>query len=469
MDQYKTPFDFKTTDASGQVITIQCQKILRSVPGRRLACLGSFQDKEVFVKIFIHKFRAQRHWQRESRGIQLLLENNIPVPALLFAGAEKDGPGRVLVQELIQNPVNILEEWGKNLQDAFKHIEKIIAVIVKMHQAGICQRDIHPDNFLLTEDVSYCIDTAMLTTSDKPLTADESVKNVALFTAQFPSIDDETEKKIWQQYCQLREKGWYEKHLSEYVNEVINSRQYRAEKLLNKLYRSSSNYIFHKTFKKRFCIKKSWYQHYSTGQLIIPENFFSGENIEYLKQGGSSTVIKAGETNKELVIKRYNTKNYFHALKRAFRRTRASRSWSMGHLLQTYGINTPAPVAFIEYKFGPIMNVSYFICEYVPGPNLIEYFSGSKPLTNEQKMIAEKAVTMLKKLGKAGVYHRDMKATNLVVNNDELWLLDLDGMCWYQDSKKAAKYHQKDIKRFLRNWADGSPISEYFREGLCVK
>ena len=469
MEQLKTPFDFKTTDANGQVISIQCQKILRSLPGRRLACLGHFQGQAVFVKIFIHKFRAQRHWQRESRGIQLLLENNIRVPALLFAGIEKDGPGRVLVQELIEHPVNILEEWGKNSQDAFKYIEKIISVTVKMHQAGISQQDIHPDNFLLTGDASYCIDTAMLTTSDKPLTADESVKNVALFAAQFPSIDHETEKKIWQQYCQLRDESWYEKYLSSYMNEIINSRQYRAEKLLHKIYRSSSNYIFHKAFKKRFCIKKLWYQYYSGGQLTIPESFFSKNNIEYLKQGGSSTVIKTGEPDKQIVIKRYNIKNTFHALKRAFRRTRASRSWSMGHLLQTYGINTPAPVAFIEHKLGPIMNVSYFICEYVPGPNLVEYFSDNKPLTDEQKIIADKAVLMLEKLAKAGVYHSDMKATNLVVNNGELWLLDLDGMCWFQVSKKSAKYHQKDIKRFLRNWADDTPVSEYFREKMGIE
>jgi len=469
MEQHKTPFDFKTTNAEGRVITIQCQKILRSVPGRRLACLGRFQGQAVFIKIFFHKFKAQRHWQREGRGIQLLLDNNIPVPGLLFAGVEKDGPGRVLVQEQIQHPVNILEEWDKNSQDAFKYIEKIISVIVKMHLSGISQRDIHPDNFLLTEEASYCIDTAMLKTSDKPLTAAESVKNVALFATQFPSIDDETEKEIWQQYCLLRDEKWYEKHLSSYGKEIIIYRKYRAEKLLNKLYRASSNYIFHKSFKKRFCIKKSWYQYYPDGQLTMPEAFFSEENPEYLKQGGSSTVIKTGKPNKELVIKRYNIKNTLHALKRALRRTRASRSWSMGHLLQIYGINTPVPIAFIEHKFGPIMNVSYFICEYVPGPNLIEYFSDSKPLTDEQKIIAEKVIIILKKLAKAGIYHGDMKATNLVVNNGELWLLDLDGMCWFQDSKKSANYHQKDVKRFLRNWPDETPASEYFNKRLKLK
>jgi len=466
MEQYKTPFDFKTTSADGRVITIQCLKILRSVPGRRLACLGRFQDQDVFVKIFFHKFRAERHWQRESRGIQVLLENNIPVPGLLFAGVEKEGPGRVLVQEQIQDPVNVLEQWDHDPQDAFKHIEKIISIIAKMHLAGISQQDIHPDNFLLTKEASYCIDTAMLTTSGKPLTAANSVKNVALFTAQFPSIDNESEKEIWRQYCQHREEGWYEKYLPDFGKEIINSRQHRAEKLLNKLYRTSTNYIFHKSFKKRFCIKKSWYQYYPDGRLIMPETLFAEKNIEYLKQGGSSTVIKTGEPNKELVIKRYNIKNTLHALKRAMRRTRASRSWSMGHLLQVYGINTPAPVAFIEFKLGPIMNVSYFICEYIPGPNLIEYFSDSKSLTSEQEVIAEKVVIMLDKLARAGIYHGDMKATNLVVNNNELWLLDLDGMCWYQDSKKSANYHQKDVKRFLRNWPAETAVSEYFRERL---
>ena len=58
-----------------------------------------------------------------------------------------------------------------------------------MHLSGISQQDIHPDNFLLVNDETYCIDVAMLTKNEHPLTATEACKNLALFAAQFPPSD----------------------------------------------------------------------------------------------------------------------------------------------------------------------------------------------------------------------------------------------------------------------------------------
>lgn len=466
MKTYKPPFDIQTINSEGKAITIRCEKSLRSIPGRRVACIGSYQGKPAFIKVFFHSFKAQRHWERESRGIQILLENSIATPELLFAGKETNGGGRIIVQQLKPDSIDLLGEWKKDRQQAFKYIKKIIALLVKMHLSGICQQDIHPDNFLLVDDETYCIDVAMLTKSENPLIATEACKNIALFAAQFPPSDEEFEKEIWQQYCLQREEDWYEKYLSEYLQDIAGCRLTRAENLLAKLYRRSSNYIFHKNSKKHFCINKSWYESDKKGKLNNLDKLFSGKNINYLKQGGSSTVIKIALNDKEIVIKRYNIKNFLHGMKRAFRRTRASRSWAMSHLLQIYGIDTPTPIAFFENRIGPIRRTSYFICEFMPGPNLLDYFTGETKLSGEKKYIADQAITLLEKLGKAGIYHGDMKATNLIVNNKKIYLLDLDAVSWYQSAARFKPYHQKDLKRFLRNWQQDSEIYQYFSSAL---
>lgn len=466
MKTYEPPFDIETISAEGKTITINCEQALRSIPDRRVACIGSYQGQPAFIKVFFHKIKAQRHWERESRGIQILIENSIPTPKLLFAGKEINGSGRIIVQELMPDPVNLLGELSKDRQNAFNYINKIISLVVKMHLSGICQQDIHPDNFLLSNGDTYCIDVAMLTKSDNPLTATEACKNIALFAAQFPPSDEDFEKEIWQQYCLQRKEDWYEKYLSEYMEDIIDCRLTRAENLLGKLYRTSSNYIFHENFKKRFCINKFWYKGDRKGKLKNLEKLFSGKNTIYLKKGGGSTVIKTGFNDKEIVIKRYNIKNSLHGLKRAFRRTRASRSWAMAHLLQIYGIDTPTPIAFFENRIGPIRRISYFICEFMSGPNLLDYFSGENILSDEKKHIADQTIILLEKLRKAGIHHGDMKATNLVVNDDKVYLFDLDGMSWYQSVARSKSHHKKDLKRFLRNWNQESAIYKYFSKAL---
>lgn len=466
MKTYEPPFDIKTFNAEGKEITVNCQQALRSIPDRRVACSGSYQGQPVFIKVFFHKIKAQRHWERESRGIQLLIENSIPCPNLLFAGKETNGPGRFIVQELKPDAIDLLEKWSNDRQGAFKEINKIISLIVKMHKAGLCQQDIHPDNFLLSDNETYCIDVAMLTKSANPLTGTESCKNVALFAAQFPPSDEEFEKEIWQQYCLQRGEDWYEDYLPEYLENITASRLKRAENLLGKLYRTSSNYIFHKNFKKRFCINKFWYKSDRKGKLNNLENLFSEKISQFLKKGGSSTVIKTGLNDKEIAIKRYNIKNYLHGLKRALLRTRAARSWSMSHLLQIYGIDTPIPIAFFENRIGPIRRTSYFICEFIPGPSLLDYFAGDNNLSDAQKHIADQVIIIFEKLRKSGIHHGDMKATNFIVNDGKVYLFDLDGMSWYQSAARSASYHQKDLKRFLRNWNQDSEIYNYFKNKL---
>lgn len=466
MKKYKPPFDIETISIEGKPITINCDQGLRTIPDRRVACIGRYQGKPAFVKIFFHKLKAQRHWERESLGIQILMENNIPVPNLLFAGKEKDGPGYIMVQELIPDPVNLKALLKENRKDSIDYINKIIALIVKMHKTGLIQQDMHSDNFLLSGGDVYCIDAAMITKSGTKLTATESYKNVAQFTAQFPPSGEKFENEIWRQYCLQEDNDWYDYYLSDYKDEVNRTRRTLAENLLAKLYRESSAYMFHKNFKKRFCIKKSWHEQDKKGKLNNLEKLFVGKNIEYLKKGGSSTVIKTGFNDRELVIKRYNLKNFLHAMKRALRRTRAARSWSMSHLLQVYGIETPEPVAFFENRIGPIRRTSYFICEYIPGPNLLDYFTGVDKLSAEQKQVADQVISLLDKMGKAGIYHGDMKATNLVISDGKIYLLDLDAVSWYQGTTRARAHHKKDLNRFLRNWKPESEIYKYFSNAL---
>ena len=101
-------------------------------------------------------------------------------------------------------------------------------------------------------------------------------------------------------------------------------------------------------------------------QLINNLDFEIDRGIK-LKEGNTNTVSLISTSMGPLVVKRYNMKSVSHRISRLFRRTRASRSWRYGHLLNSLGIRTPHPIALIEERFGFLRGKAYLITEYSPG------------------------------------------------------------------------------------------------------
>lgn len=466
MKQYEPPFEIEASIADGNSEIISCTKFLRGKPDHNVTCIGKYQGRAAVIKVFFNQVSAQKEWEQESNGTHLLIGNNLYSPKLSLAGKDRKGPGHFIVLETRSEPVTFKDLIRSEPDSTDDHIFKIISFIAKMHQSGIYFLELQTDNFLMEQDEAYCINTDSVKKNNAPLADSESIKNIALFVAHLGNNVIHSEKNIWQEYCRLRGDEWGENCYSEYEKEIENIRINLAETLLRKLYKNGPEYIFDKNFKKHFSISKLWFVNDKKGKLNNLEKLFSGKNINYLKQGGSSTVIKIKLNNKNIIIKRYNIKNIVHGLKRAFRRTRASRSWAMGHLLNFYGIPTPEPIAFFENRVGPIRRTSYFICEHIEGPSLLEYFSDENSLNNEQKNIANQVISIFRNLKKSGIYHSDMKATNLIVHQNKVYLFDLDGASWFQDSNRALPHHKKDISRFLRNWKKESEVYKYFSKAL---
>ena len=97
-----------------------------------------------------------------------------------------------------------------------------------------------------------------------------------------------------------------------------------------------------------------------------------------LKDGNSSTVFLIDLSGRLLVVKRYNMKNMWHALRRSYRQSRAWVSWRNAHLLKSIGINTPNPVAMMEKRLGPLRSVSYILTEYIDGTDIYHLLNSDK-------------------------------------------------------------------------------------------
>ncbi len=177
---------------------------------------------------------------------------------------------------------------------------------------------------------------------------------------------------------------------------------------------------------------------------------------ELYKHDRTTTVVMVTGGNKKFVIKRYNTKNVWHIVRRSVRSTRAAVCWRLAHRFMDIGINTPPPVAMIEKRFGPLRGRSYYIAEHVNGVFFIDYLRDN----NDADHIIGGIKRIFSIMRTHRVSHGDMKAANLLVSNKQVVLLDLDAAMEHKTEYGAARAYRRDRSRLLRNWDARSSLHQ---------
>jgi tRNA A-37 threonylcarbamoyl transferase component Bud32 len=183
-----------------------------------------------------------------------------------------------------------------------------------------------------------------------------------------------------------------------------------------------------------------------------------------LKHDGTTTVVVVGDGERGWVIKRYNTKNRWHAVRRAFRTSRAINCWRAASWLTKAGVDTPRPVAVLEERrLGIIRARSYFLCERVAGETLDQALG--RPGIHRSTLI-DRAADVVARLRQNGIAHGDLKATNFIVSEDRLCLVDLDAT--RRLSGRALETGlRKDLHRFMKNWDNHPELKAAFESRLA--
>lgn len=208
-----------------------------------------------------------------------------------------------------------------------------------------------------------------------------------------------------------------------------------------------------------------------SGILRSLDQFLNDEQRN-IKNGNTCTIAKAMLTNHPVIIKRYNIKNFWHGLNRAFRQSRAAISWSNAHRLMISNIGTPKPLALFEERFGWLRRRAYFLSEYVEAPNAMQFFAQSA--SKEDKEIAAKNLaTLFHKLYLLRLSHGDCKATNIKIVDLAPVLIDLDSMQAHRPSRifdwLFRRRHIKDLKRFMQNWQRDKEITGLLQRALQLE
>ncbi len=451
-----------------------CQQLLRHVPGKRLVFRGEYRNTPVIIKLFVHKKRAKVHWQRELDGAQRLLDRKILTPAIIFAG-HTDEYINVLIFEYIQRE-SLAQFWNtSSYADKLEKLKACMQVLTQHHKAALAHQDLHYANFYLAQSGEiYTLDGEEVKAFSRPLNINARLKNLAVFLAQSFDIKPADYSLLLQHYAQLNALDLNDQETF-FLKLVKHHQDWRIKHYLKKIFRDCTDVVTDKSVTQkstdsedqphRFLLRREYDSPQIRALLQAPEYYFNADTSVFLKQGNTCTVKRVHLGNEELVIKRYNPKGAVYELSHKGRMNRARKSWKNAHLLQFMGIETPAPVAVVEYKNSLGKRRSYFISRYQPGEDSWTFFCSERNNEQTKRRAAQSILNILDKLAQFRITHGDLKGSNFIIHQEQVYLIDLDAMKQHPWQRGFKQQQQKDHKRFLKNWdkkACYQPWKEFF-------
>jgi tRNA A-37 threonylcarbamoyl transferase component Bud32 len=449
------PFPF---DLPLEVGVLRCQKLLRAIPGTRLVIIGEWQQKPVLAKIFLKPLQGWLQLQRLQRGASALIATGNPTPPILYLGRIKRFKVCIVLFEFIEGlPFNEAFNGAILLFERWILLRQFVETLAKQHEAGIEQTDLHFKNFLWAKNKLYSLDTGSICVRRTPLSEKKSLLLFASMLAQFSQMDTNCKSKAITWYFQTR--GWLKTpKLLRYLDRQNARRQRKRENdLRTKLFRTSTKFASEKNNERFWVCDRRYLNDELLTFLKTPDYLFLSRYMHIIKEDSTTTVgvIQIGE--QWFLVKRYNMKNFWHRLKRAITKTRAAKSWENAQRLLFRGIRTPQPIAIIENRWGIFKGVCYFISAYVPAMTATEYFKPYQFDLAEGGRIAEQILEVLQTLTIEKIFHGDLKATNILINGEGIWLVDLDAMRFYRTNIYFKRRAIKDKTRFAKNW-QGQPL-----------
>ena len=184
-------FSLDLSNDSKQPDLLICSIVLRCLPGKRLAYLAQWRDQTVFAKIFIDSKRACIHFDREKVGMQALRQKGILTPKLIYSGYIPKEEIYIILYEYIDSAQNALDIW-RHAPEAAKRqmLCQLGLVLADHHRAGIVQKDLHLNNFLISNGLIYSLDGADIQSVNHAIGKNVGLNNLAwLFAQLYPKYD----------------------------------------------------------------------------------------------------------------------------------------------------------------------------------------------------------------------------------------------------------------------------------------
>ncbi len=440
---------------------IRVDRVLRVVPGKRLIGLAQWRGNKVILKLFFAPGEWKRHFLADVRGVTRLREQKVLTPRILHRTITLDAHGGVLLFSYIQQGINLgdLFERAHSERERMQTGRLAMEAIASCHKGGVIQDDIHLDNFMVAEGRVYVLDGGDIRLTRAEINRRDILSNLALFFAQFPVSMDRNMAILLQHYASFTA-AISEEEAQRLPRRVIAARTRRLDKYQKKLFRSTTAHRSIQEANKRVVYDRSIESPDLEAFIKDPDSFV--ESGRMLKAGNSSTVVAISLDNKQYVLKRYNVKSFWHGIKRTLRPSRAYHSWRNAAVLEMLGVATPHPYLFMELRANSLARTAYYLSERIPEEDVLtQLLSGNKSAFESDTLVAA-FDQLLRVFADYHISHGDMKASNFIYRNKQLYVLDLDAMRRRGNNSMFFRAHRKDRERLKKNW-QGTWLEEAFQ------
>ena len=438
-----------------------CVALLRCLPGRRLVCKAYIDDEPVLMKLFLDP-QMEQELAADAAGVEALMAAHVRTPALLARDRVAGKGYPLLLFEYLADTTSFREAWeSAPASRQSSMLADLLRMVAVQHLAGLRQRDFHLRNFLLdgAGDL-YAIDGGDYLVSAAPVARTAALKNLGVLFGHLPRKVLVNEAGLLKHYLQPRQWQFEPAFVHQVFAGANSFRRRRARIIGRKAFRDCSEF---KVWRKGSLhvnqrrdldsqLLVDWMEHSKLG--LLPETDLM------LKPGNSQTVWQTRLGAMDVVVKRYNIKDWRHAIRRACSRSRASRSWENAHALRAYHIRTPEPLAIIEQRVGAIRRRAWYITRVADGTSASEFFSGRE--ISELEPDARRLADLVLSFGENELVHGDMKAANFMLSARAVEVIDLDSM--RQDARPGEI--AEDRRRFLANWQQDAGLQQLFAELL---
>lgn len=448
------PFSLSLDNDQGELVF---HKLLRVLPGKRLVGYGEYNGQPVLAKLFIAPQKAKWHAERELKGTRWLAGADVDTQQLVKSSTFNQ-QGYVVLFRWQDKAQSLAERWQQASSDEqrFQTFLSSLELLARMHKAGLKQDDIHLNNFLICQDKMLAIDGDGVDGSQqgKLLPRKSILDNLAIYLAQLPPKYDHFVSKVVADY-NARQPIMRPILDQELQAATIYWRQWRAANYLRKVTRDCSEFIVKKNWSRVEIYRRDWdseqWRHFLSGLDDYLE-----VSSQRLKSGNTATVGLTKFAGQQLVVKRYNIKNFQHRISRCWRQSRAWVSWLHAHRLTLLGVKTPQPIALIEERCGPLRGRAFLVSAYVAGPDCLSHFLKATDVEEVEQWLPELS-QLFETMEKYQISHGDLKANNLLLAESGLHIIDLDAMQQHSRRSTFKAAFQRDLQRFNKNWLNAAP------------
>jgi tRNA A-37 threonylcarbamoyl transferase component Bud32 len=393
----------------------------------------------------------------------------------------KRGACAVLVTEAAEPAVNLNSFWQtlqtdenppRRRSDSNALIDQLAALIARAHQAGLEHTDMHAENILVQQirprDYRTLFVDLQSTRRDRAVSDAAVVRNLAQLNQWFRRHAGLSARlRFLRAYLRHRETAEYSlphaRQLNLSFRELVRRLRAAAETHAERLARQRDRRIFRSgRYFTRIKLGDGWRGFAYLGcKRVSPLSPVSKRQLSrawWEKQLKRPELLKCDHVYKDshsgdvrrlgfpladgdvlrTIYKRPLPRNWRRKLRMMLGRSRSRRGWKTAHALLHRHLPTPRPLAFVEQRRGLLVRESFLLTEALPDALDLEVLlrrerplRGSKLWRQLKNELAELIARRLRELHATGVWHRDCKASNiLILPEPELSLLwtDLDGL-----------------------------------------